>query len=145
MRFNKQLYDKHDKIGKDTAFSLLSQLGYTLKDDKEAYGSHDFIIERNNKEIKVEVEQKTGWKTIDFPFQTHDVPYRKRTSNAELFIQINNTGNSLAMCNMNQVKTSKVITKNTIYTNNEMFFAVPISNMRYFNKEIDGWYELTCD
>lgn len=140
-RFNKALYEKHDQVGKATALSFLQQIGYILINDTEAFKSHDFIVSLMDKPFKIEVEQKNNWKGIDFPFQTHDVPFRKHSSQANIFIQINSDATALAMCLMKTVKASEVITKNTIYTNNEKFFAVPIEKMKYYFKQPDGWYE----
>ena len=140
-RFNKALYEKHDQVGKETALSLLQQIGYVLENDVEAYKRYDFIVSLSSKPFKIEVEQKNGWTGIDFPFQTHDVPFRKHSSQANIFIQINSDATALALCPMKDVKASEVITKNTIYTNNEKFFAIPKEKMKYYFKKQDGWYE----
>lgn len=140
--FTKQLFDTHDKYAKDVVQSLMKAMGYTITDETEAYGSHDYIVAKDGKESKVEVEQKMGWKFDAFPFSTHDVSCRKRTSKADLFFQVNARGTALMMCPMSMVISSPVVCKNTrLGTLNEPFFAVPTDKVRYFFIEDGKWYE----
>ena len=140
--FSKELFDRHDQYAKDVVLSLMKALKYELTDDTEAYGSHDFIVAKDGKEYKVEVEQKMGWKYDEFPFPTHDVSYRKRTSKADYFFQVNARGTALMMCPMSMVISSPVVRKNTkLGTMNEPFFAVPTDNVRYFYLEDGKWFE----
>ena len=140
--FSKNLFDAHDKFAKDVVKSLLEQTGTLVVDETEAYGSHDFIVSRNGKETKIEVERKMGWKQDAFPFSTHDIPHRKKTSKADLFFQVNARGTAVMMCPMSDVLSSPVVHKNTCFgTINEPFFAVPISKVRYYFLEDGVWYE----
>lgn len=140
--FSKELFDRHDKFAKEVVQSLMKALGYEITDEAEAYGSHDFIVSKGNKEFKVEVEQKMGWKQDEFPYTTHDVPCRKRTSKADLFFQINARGTAVMMCPMRTVISSPVVHKNTcLGTVNEPFFAVPVSQVRYYYVEDGQWFE----
>lgn len=139
MEFSRSLYNTYDVLGKDTAQNFFRQQGYTITDTSEAYGSHDFIMERDGKSVKVEVEVKRGWKTLHFPFPTHDVPHRKHTSKADIFVQVNHNGSALAYCPMAAVKASKTYVKNTCYTRNERFFAVPTSAMTYMENDQSIW------
>jgi Holliday junction resolvase-like predicted endonuclease len=140
-QFSKDLYDKHDDPAKQVAIGFLKQQEHTIVDTQEAYGSHDFITKHKNKQIKVEVEQKVPWKTKKFPFSSHNVPYRKQKSCADVFIQINAEGNALAMCSMDQVKSSPVIQQANwrVPDGTEKFFSVPCSSMRYYYLENGLW------
>ena len=140
--FSRELFAKHDATAKIVVQSLLHQQGYTITDETECYGSHDFIATIHDIDYKIEVEQKTAWKQDHFPFLTHDVSCRKRTSNADLFYQINARGTAVMMCPMSIVKSSPVYHKDTcLGTIAEPFFAVPISDVRYFYFEDGDWFE----
>jgi hypothetical protein len=140
--FSRELYNKHDGFAKTVAKSLLAEIGYKTINEDEAYGSHDFVVEKNGTPTKVEVEQKNAWIYEQFPFDSHRVSYRKRTSCADLFLQISKNGCYVAMCPMSVVKTSPVITTNTcLGTRDEPFFDVPASAMKYYVLEDGIWYE----
>ena len=140
--FSKELYAKHDGPAKVVTKSLLKQMGYEIVDETEAYGSHDFIVSRNGKETRVEVEQKTSWTHDMFPYSTLSVSYRKHTSRADLLFEVNAKGTAVAMCPMSVVLSSQVIRKNTcLGTVNEPFYDVPISMMRFFYLTDGVWYE----
>lgn len=140
--FSKELFDRHDQFAKDVVHSLVSAMKWTLTDDTEAYSSHDRIYTANGKEVKVEVEHKMGWTNDKFPFSTHDVSCRKRTSKADSFFQVNARGTAVMMCPMSMVVSSPVVYKNTKFgTMNEPFFAVPTDDVRYFYLEDGKWYE----
>jgi hypothetical protein len=140
-RFNRTLYEQYDTLGKSTAIHFLGQLGYTLHDDAEAYKSHDLIMkDKDGKLIKVEVEVARAWKDTMFPFRTTTIPYRKKDSKSDVFIQTSLNGNALIFCPMKQVLEADVITKNTIYTNDERFFSIPISKLRQYYCEDGVWY-----
>lgn len=143
-QFTRALFEKHDPPAKAVGKSLLGQLGYSVVDETEAYGSHDFIVERGGKQFKVEVEQKMGWKFRRFPFGSHHVSHRKNKSCADIFIQISANEKYVAMCPMSVVKTSPVIRKDTCFgTMDESFFSVSPSNMQYYTWEDGAWYEET--
>jgi hypothetical protein len=140
------MFDRYDGFGKQVAKSFLTETGHRTINENEAYGSHDFIVEKNAVEKKVEVEVVNGWKHDMFPFSAHHVSYRKRTSKADVFIQVNARGTAIAVCDMSVVLNSPVIRKDCRLpdgrtTKNEPFFAVPISQMRYYYCTDGVWYE----
>lgn len=140
--FTHALYNRYDNPAKQIGKSLLTQMGYTVINEDEGYGSHDFIVEKEGKPYKVEVEQKTAWIHQQFPFDSHRVSHRKKTSCADIFLQVSKNGNYVAMCPMSVVHSSPVVRVNTSFgTVNEPFFDVPASAMRYFDLEDSVWYE----
>jgi len=140
--FSKELFNKHDDVAKLVVSSLVKQQGYSIVDTTEAYGSHDFIMEKNGVLYKVEVEQKTGWTTKRFPFTTLSVSHRKCTSRADVFFEVNATGTAVLMCPMAVVLSSPVIRKNTkLGTIQEPFYDVPLFLLRSFDVEDGVWFE----
>lgn len=144
--FTRELYNRHDNVAKMIGKSLLTQLKYQVINEEEGYGSHDFIVSKNDEPFKVEVEQKNAWINEIFPFPSHRVSHRKQTSKADIFIQVSKSGNYVAMCPMSVVLNSPVVRTNTsLGTVNEPFFDVPCSAMRYFVLEDGVWYETFDD
>ena len=139
MKFCRQLYNKHDPIAKQITKTFWEQFGYEVIDDGEHYGDYDYKIRHKDGIIEfVEVEQKTGWKTYTFPFQTMDVAGRKSKSKADWFIQVNNTGNSLNICPMSIIHSSKQSRKDTIYSQQELFYNVELTKIdNYVYNEIE--------
>ena len=138
-RFSRALYDKHDKRAKDIAKDFFSFLNFEIIDDGEHYGDYDFAIKSNDKIQTVEVEQKTQWYGKPFPFRTMDVAGRKKKSKADWFIQINNDGTSFNICKMSVVHSSEQYRKNTIYSTNELFFAVARDQFTTIYKDDCVW------
>lgn len=140
--FSKELMDRHDPPAKQAVKELLAQMGYVVVNEDEAYGSHDFIVSRNGQEKKVEVEMKNAWKTLHFPFRTHDVSCRKKTSSADMFFQVNSNCSVMAYCPMSEVKAAPVYRKDTcLGTRDEPFFAIPVAKMKYYYYEDGAWME----
>ena len=140
--FTRELLNRHDPPAKKTVQSLLNQMGYKVINEDEAYGSHDFIVEKNGNEYKVEVEQKMAWKNLAFPYSTLDVSHRKHTSKADLFFEVSSNCRAVAGCPMETVLRSPVIRKNTcLGTVNEPFFSVPIEKFKIYFIEDNVWYE----
>jgi hypothetical protein len=140
--FSQARYKRHDSPAKEVVKSLLIQQGYTIVNEDEGYGSHDFIVNLQGTELKVEVEQKTAWVYEMFPFTSHRVSHRKHTSKADLFFQISKNEKYVAMCPMAVVKSSPVVRTNTCLGSvNEPFFDVPCSAMKYYVYEDGVWYE----
>jgi hypothetical protein len=142
LTFSRDRFNKYDPYAKEVASELLTQMGYKVVFDAEAYGSHDFLATLGDKEFKVEVEQKNGWEFRQFPFRTHRVSHRKHTSRADLFLQVSKNGKYVAMCPMKSVLTSPVVLRDTCFgTKDEPFFDVPTSAMTYYDYEGGTWYE----
>ena len=138
-KFCQALYDQNNQFGIDTAKSFLQGQGYEFVNAIEAYRSHDFIVKKENKLYKIEVEVSRIWKDKPFPFRTMTVPHRKHHSQADFFIQTNVLGNSLQFCPMTTVKSADIITKDTRYTTNEKFFSVPLNTTQHFIFENGVW------
>ena len=137
--FCRDLYNKYDGLGINVSMSFLMQQGYKMQNNDEAFKSHDYIVEKGNKLYKIEVEVARSWVGLNFPYKAMTVPYRKRESKADFFFQINNVGTALICCPMKQILNSIVITKDTVYTQQEKFFSIPIEELTQYYKD-DYWY-----
>jgi len=134
---------------RDGKFSLKE----SIKNQKEAYKSHDVIMVRNRDgfKIKIETEQKRcWWKSEEWQgYPTIDVPYRKKDSKADTFIQINLYWDTLAVAPMKDVLNAPTSRKNAkcsnVSTVGEMFFNVDLDKFRFFKSVSDDrkqWVEI---
>ena len=139
--FDRELYNKYNDFAIVVATKFLGQCGYEFVNKKECYKSHDFIVSKNGHQYKIEVEVSQRWTTIGFPFDSMTVPFRKAESKADFYIQMNKSGTALFFMPMKNVLKASIITKNTCYTRNEMFFNLPVSALKLYYLEDDIYYE----
>lgn len=138
-KFDRALYEQYDTFGKTVAKKFMTQEGYKLTNDTEAYQAYDLIFAKNGRHCKVEVEISCGWKSKYYPYQTLTVPYRKRFSKADFYIMISKNGDGLLTIPMQEVLNAETIVKDTRYTIQERFFSLPISKARFYFLQ-DGQY-----
>lgn len=144
--FTRDRYNRYDSPAKEAAKSLLTQMGYEVVDEREGYGSHDFIVAKDGKEFKIEAEMKTCWEFRQFPYRTHRVSHRKHTSRSDLFLQVSKNGKYIALCPMSAVLGSPVVLRDTCFgTKDEPFFDVATSTMKYYEYDGGVWYEEVDD
>lgn len=138
-KFDRALYEQCDTFGKTVAKKFMSQEGYKLTSEVEAYKSHDLIFAKDGKHCKVEVEMNLRWMTQNYPYQTLTVPYRKKDSKADFYIMVSKNGEGLLTIPMAEILSAPTIVKDTRYTKQERFFCLPISNARIYFLQ-DGYY-----
>ena len=140
--FDRQLYDKNDKIARDIVKkAFLANYGYILKDNPDIYGP-DLMAYQDGKFLGlIEVEVKQFWKDHkNFPAFFLHIPERKSkfiygatgilpiafcVLSADLKAGYWIEGEDLADC--------PIITKNNKYVDNERFFDIPLTKMQYFD------------
>ena len=146
--FSQELYRENDLIAKQTAVDYLLYTGQyclnvNIEDQPEAFKSRDFQIFNTTKNmiVNVEAERKKVWTVYGLwqGWPTIDIPYRKRNSQANIFIMTNRDCNSIACGIVSQIKESPVSAKKTKYTENELFFNVPLNLFRFYKKIENSW------
>ena len=138
-KFDRDLYEKYDTLGKQTVKHFMKQLGYRLVSEEEAYKSHDLVFEKNGDECRVEVQVCRSWETIRFPYATINMPFRKKNNTCDLFVTVNRNGGALLIIPMETMLSSPVIKKDTCYTKEEKFFNAPQSIARQFFNVQGTW------
>jgi len=114
------LFDKHYKI--------------KLVENEDIYGV-DLVAYKDNKKIGyVEVEVRNSWKTDLFPFDTLNVPERKRklliNNMKTYFISVNKNGSMAFICTAKRVLASDLQeSKNKYVESGEKFFKVDLKDM----------------
>ena len=138
-------YINNDPLSKKAAVELLEYLGYyrlvvPLNRQKEQYKKYDFemISTTDNIKVGIEVERKSIWYK-NFEWSTIDVPGRKKVNQAKLYILFNNDYSQIAMTAMKNILKSKIIYKNTKYSENEEFFSVDKNLFNFYKRENNKW------
>jgi hypothetical protein len=147
-RFSKKLYQENDQIAKEIVLDYLISTGYykletPLNKQKELYKKQDFevVLISKGKKVPVEVERKKVW-TKSFEWQgwsTIDVPVRKSESKAKLYVMVNEPCDTIAVTKMKKVLNSKISSKRTIYTDNEDFYNVELSEFKFYRRKNGTW------
>lgn len=151
--FEKSLYTKFDKSGKKQAVEFLTQCkGYSLQiplDEQVEKYKYDLVMDdKNGLPQKIEVEVKTVWETTKFPYPTIHVPWRKKNSEADVFIMFNHWFTSLLITPMKTILESLTVFKATrnrytgTSTKSEKFFEFYVSQADFYYREENNWFEL---
>ena len=125
--FSIDLYDKNDDA-KELVVKILENKGYMAWVNDDPYGIDVVCQDDQGKCTYHEVEVKHNWKGDVFPFKTVHIPARKlKFAHAEsYFVMFNHERSHMLVIPGIQLLNSPVITKSTIYTENEEFVEVTL-------------------
>ena len=127
-RFSQELYDRDD-FAKELVIRFLQQNSFIAWVNEDQYGI-DVIAEKDGDVFEIEVEVKHNWKGKDFPYDSVHFSERKRKfikpSKFNVFWMLNDDWSWALLIDGLQMSEAPVIVKDTIYTTNEKFIAVPI-------------------
>ena len=129
--FDQELY-KNDDNAKDLWITYLeSAKGYQAWVNPDQYGI-DVLAEKNGLQYSFEVEVKHNWKGNVFPFSNVHFSSRKlkfaNDQGRNFFIMLNHERDIALAVSGKTMLNSAVVSKNTIYTQNERFVEVPVSH-----------------
>lgn len=137
------MYNTYDGLGKNALTSFLKSRGHQVPDNqREAFASYDLVSLLNDQSLFHEVEVCPTWIT-HFPYHTRSVPYRKYTSLADFYYMVNHDGTKIAVTEMDNIKRSPVIRKNTTRSTDEQFFNVSLQFFRFYELKNDTWTNYT--
>lgn len=127
--FSLDLYDKNDNA-KELIIKLLHNKGFKAWINPDKYGIDVIAQRENNPYIYYEVEVKHNWVGAVFPFNTIHIPARKlKFANYRCrFIVLNAERTHMIVVPGVKLLKSPVITKSTIYTQNEQFVEVTLND-----------------
>lgn len=138
-KFDKELFDQYDDFGRTKVKDFfIANFNLTLIDNPDIYGVDLIVYHKTKKLGYVEVEVRNSWKTDIFPFDTLNVPSRKKKllTNDMLtyFVSINKTGTRAFMCSDNTVLTSPLEeSRNKFVSSNEYFYKVQLNRLKILN------------
>jgi hypothetical protein len=124
--FSPELYDTNDDA-KELVIAWLGLNGIEAWVNPDQYG-----IDLLSKDVQYEVEVKHNWNGDTFPFDTVHLPNRKMkfANDLSLFVMLNHERTHAMLISGAKVKQSEVLTKDTIYTKDEQFIVVDVSDCK---------------
>lgn len=124
--FSRRLYDADDSAKQQFVDWLRSQ-GHRAEINPDKYGI-DILTDWGLPDTGVEVEVKHNWKGGTFPFKTVHFASRKfkflKSHELVYFAMFNHERTHVLIVPADAFQ--KMVTKNTIYTQGESFFEIPI-------------------
>lgn len=128
--FSERLYDRDDNA-KDIWIDWLNSQDYKAEVNPDQYGI-DVLASKNGEESKFEVEVKHNWKGPRFQYGTLHYSARKKkflgTPENTFFVTFNHERTHVLLVPGEVLANAPVIRKNTIYTQNEEFIEVTVSD-----------------
>lgn len=127
--FSPEAFNRADALAREATTNYLSGLGYTVTPHPDMY-AQDLVAEKDGKQFLVECEQKTLWKGQRFPFQSVQLPERKRKffNTRTLFFIWNNEWDSAMVFWSTQIQhLEPVEVPNRRIARGEYFFQIPLS------------------
>jgi Holliday junction resolvase-like predicted endonuclease len=129
--FSSSLYEKNDDA-KHLIIDWLNNHGYQAKVNPDKYGI-DIIANKDKIKYFYEVEVKHNWMGELFPFDEVHIPSRKRkfAKANSYFVIINHERTHAMFINGAVALASRLVVKSTIYTSNESFMEIPVSECKF--------------
>ena len=131
-RFDRVQYDAEDSA-KMQVLQYLRSRNCIAKVNEDDFAV-DILAEKNHHLYAVEVEIKHDWHDEAFPFTTLHIAYRKNKflhdTRSVYFFVLNHQRTHALVVNGNVVRQARRIVKQTMHTNAEEFFEIPIEQAR---------------
>ena len=128
-QFNEALHGKHDKPARVRTMEYMQIRGYEIWENPNPYGQ-DLIADASKGKFYVECEVKTVWKGEDFPFDSVQLPERKKKffDKPTLFFVWNNELSTALLFKSNDIKDlTPVEVSNKYIASGEMFYQIPLT------------------
>ena len=127
-QFSEALHGKHDKPARTRTMEYMQIKGYEIWENPNTYGQ-DLIAEGSKGKFYVECEVKTVWDTDKFPFDTVQLPERKRKffASPTLFFIWNKPLTSAILFKSEDIKDlTPVEVSNKYIASGELFYQIPL-------------------
>ena len=138
--FDQSMYDSDDPA-KHLVLDWLMSTGFYGNINPDQYGI-DLVGDYSGVPYGIEVEIKHNWKGDQFPFSTVHFSARKlkflKTTACVVFVMLNHERTHALTVGKKSLESAIIVTKDTIYTDNEQFIEVPLAecaiNIIHINK-----------
>ncbi len=131
--FDQELYDRDD-AAKYFVIDWLKDLDIQARVNPDPYGI-DLLATGPLGDYEIEVEVKQSWTGYRFPYQSLHFAGRKtkfiRDGINPRFVTLNREWTYAAIVSGEQLSSAQVIKKDTIYTSNESFIEIPVSDIQF--------------
>jgi hypothetical protein len=135
-KFSPELHDEFDVFGREIVKKFISKAWkLEARDNPDQYGI-DLVLYKNDTIVGyAEVEVRTNWNALNFPFDELNVPLRKgklfNNDLPSLFFSVNQPGTALMYCSSDLVMRSRIENSPNKYMRAEQFFKVPVEKMKF--------------
>ena len=140
-KFNQQLHEQYDKIGRDVVKNFVeASWGFTVKDNPDKYGIDLLLFKGDDLFGYAEVEVRNSWNTVEFPFKDLNVPQRKKklldNPKPTYFFSVNKPLTALFYCPAEAILTANLEEQSNRYiASGELFYKVPLSRLMHVKLE----------
>lgn len=131
--FDKNLFDMYDKAARAATSAFIEKQGWDVRDHFDIY-AQDLIATKDDLELLVECEVKAVWEGDAFPFDTVQLPERKKkffTPNTVFFIWNKDTSNAVYFWARDIDDLEPVPVSNKYVQSNERFFQIPMNLVKF--------------
>jgi hypothetical protein len=134
-KFDKELHDANDTLARAAGKKYWRSFGYTAEDNPDRYGA-DLLVNTGWEEFYSEVEIKRVWSGSSFPYDTLQIPARKKKftelDKPCVFVVLNKEQTHAFVCSDATLKESPIVeVPNKYVFSGEMFYQVPVANLLY--------------
>lgn len=130
--FSPEAFNRADALARETTTKYLEGKGYSVHPHPNMY-AQDLVAVKDGKTFLVECEQKSLWKGRRFPFQSVQLPERKKKFFAEktLFFIWNNEWDSAMVFWSHHIKDLEPVeVPNRRIAKGEYFYQIPLTIAR---------------
>ena len=135
-QFDQSLHDRYDDPGRQVVKSYFSsKLKITAKDNPNLYGV-DLLLYKNETLVGyAEVEVRNNWTTDAFPYDTLNVPYRKKklleNDLPTFFFSVNSIKTRMFCCKAEDILECEIKENPNKYVkSDEYFYKVPVNRLK---------------
>lgn len=149
-RFDRDLYEKYDKLAKESVISLIDKRKYRVEENPKKRGVDLQVYKRKTGELvlNIETEVKRVWKEKEFQYDSVQFPERKakfaKLTEPTLFVMFNQDQSAfLVVKDKDLLKSPCVEVPNRYCFKEEYFYQVPLKKVSFNDiksviKEIDN-------
>jgi len=135
--FNRGLYAQYDALAREATTDFLTVKGFVVEPHPDDY-AQDLMVSRGNHHWLAECEVKAMWKTDNFPFDSVQLPARKKKffDSLTAFFIWNMSLTKAAMFWSKDIKSLEPVeVPNKYIAGGEYFYQIPLEMVRFVSRE----------
>tara|TARA_E500000318_G_C3535276_1_gene202284 strand:+ start:710 stop:1156 length:447 start_codon:yes stop_codon:yes gene_type:complete len=128
-QFDQPLFEKHDAAARAATSAFIRDQGWEVRENPDIY-AQDLIATKGDAELLIECEVKVVWDGGAFPFDTVQLPERKRkffTPNTIFFVWNKDLSDAVYFSARDIQGLKPVLVPNKYIKSGEYFFQVPMN------------------
>lgn len=135
-RFNEGLYAQYDALAREATTEFLSSQGFSVTPNPDEY-AQDLVVSHKGKQWLAECEVKTLWKHGRFPFESVQLPERKKkffNSLTTFFIWNMELTKAAMFWSKDISRLTPVEVPNKYIAGGEYFYQIPLDMVRFISR-----------